>query len=301
MISGMKLLLTSLFISFITASAMAESTPEKVLLGQFEKSALAAAEEVDGVFGIVVKDLKTGYTFSHNPDLVLTQASSIKVQILAEVLLQAERGEFSLDDVVTVERSDFVGGSGIFNGLTPGKLSMPIRDIAMFMIVLSDNTATNMLIDLVGMESVNRMLDEFRFPETRLQRIMMDREARLAGRENISTPAEAARFLEMIYNGEILNEESRSEFLRILSFPKRGRISSDLPGGVTVAHKGGSVGGVFNDIGIVLLKDRPFVVSAMTSWNADRQLAEDAIAKISLLAYNCFERLEHSNAFGHRK
>lgn len=296
----MKLFLSALLLTFTTLSVMAESAHD-VLRDRFEKQALEAVAQVNGAFGIVVKDLETGYTFRVHPDLVLTQASCIKVPILVELFKQAGQGKFSLDDIEAVEESDFVGGSGLLNGLTPGKVSMPIRDIAMFMIVLSDNTATNLLIDLVGMENVNGTLEELGFTETRLQRKMMDGKARLENRENISTPAEAARLLEMIYDREILDEASCAEIVRILSFPKEGRIARDLPGNVTVANKGGTVGGVVNDIGIVLLKNRPFVISAMISWNRDSQAAEDAIAAVSRLAYDCFERLENSNTYGHRK
>ncbi len=282
-------------------SAMNESDAHEALRERFEAKAREAIEQIDGAFGLVVKDLKTGYTFSVRPDMTLTQASVIKVPILVELFKQAAEGKLALDEVMTIEQSDFVGGAGILNALTPGKVSMPIRDIARFMIVLSDNTATNILIDLVGMENVNRTMDDLGLSQTRLQRKMMDSQARLENRENISTPAEAARLLELIHRREILDEESCAEILRILALPKRGRISRDLPGNVQVAHKTGSVGGVVNDIGIVLLKDRPFIIAAMASWNTDTQAAEDAIAQISLLAYHHFDRLENSNRYGHRK
>jgi beta-lactamase class A len=279
----------------------AGNDPREVLRQRFQARTAQVIDSLDGVFGLVIQDLTTGETFSVNPDIVFTQASVIKVPVLVELYRQAKAGEISLDEVVAVKRTDFVGGAGILRRLTAGQVSMPVRDLAILMTVLSDNTATNMLIDLVGIENVNQTMTDLGFPGTRLQRKMMDRRARLEDRENISTPAEAARLLELLHKGEILDAASCQEILDILAIPKEGRINRKLPAGTEVANKTGSVGGVVNDIGIVLLENRPFIVVAMVNWNIDREAAVEAIADVSYLAYEYFDRLENSNRFGHRK
>jgi beta-lactamase class A len=140
-----------------------------------------------------------------------------------------------------------------------------------------------------------------RLPATRLQRKMQDRSAWEENRENLSTPNEQARLLELLYQGEILSEKSRAEIDRILAIPKPGQIRTLLPEGTKVVHKTGSLTGVVVDVGIVYLPDRPFIVSAMANWLADPEQAQEAIARIALAAYGYFDRVAHSNAYGHRK
>ena len=98
-----------------------------------------------------------------------------------------------------------------------------------------------MIIDRVGMENVNQTMVRLGLPQTKLQRKMMDSEAWLADRENLSTPNEQARLLELIHRGDVLNDASRKELLHILSIPKSSRIRPLLPSGTRVAHKTGTV------------------------------------------------------------
>jgi len=275
--------------------------PRAVLRKNFERKAAEIVDSVDGVFGVVVKDLKTGETFAINDGVAFTQASAIKVQVLVELYRQAAEGEIDLHEVLTLNGSDMVAGAGILRHLSGGKVAMTVRDLAVMMIVLSDNTATNILIDLVGMDKVNTTMEDLGMAETRLQRKMMDRQARLEDRENIASPRDAARLLELVHRREIINEASCADIISILALPKDGRISRHLPQGTTVANKTGSVTGVVTDIGIVELPGRPFIVAGMINWHNDRDAAEEAIAAVSRLAYDYFDRLENSNRYGHRK
>lgn len=277
----------------------AQETTADVLQARFEADVHEIAGSLDGVVGVTIIDLATDRSFGVNGDLVFTQASAIKVPILVELLKQSEAGRFSLDDSVTIEAADITGGSGILQRLTPGAVTMTIRDVATLMIVVSDNSATNMMIDFVGMERVNETMQDLDLVETRLQRKMMDTEAWQQNRENLSTPNEAARLLAQLYRGEILNRESCDEILRILSIPKSGRIRARLPDNVRVAHKTGSVGGVIVDNGIVYVENRPFVVAVMTNWVTDPAVAESTIAQIAQVAYAYFSRLGSGNEYGH--
>jgi beta-lactamase class A len=211
-----------------------------------------------------------------------------------------EEGRHTLDAPVTLGESDIVGGSGILQHLSPGAVTMSLRDYATLMVIVSDNTATNMLIDRVGMVSVNQTMARLELANTKLQRKMLDREAWLADRENLSTPNEQARLLEIILAQEALSQKSTEALLKILSIPKGSRIRPLLPRSTRVAHKTGSVSGVVVDVGIVFLPDSPFIVSAMVNWLTDPGQAERAISRISLVAYEYFDRLAHSNSFGHK-
>lgn len=287
-------------ILLVFTAAGAQISPKQILKANLENEIKSIIDETDGVVGITIKDLVTGETFSVNGDMIFTQASAIKVEVLLELYKQALEGKYSLDDLVTMEESDVTPGSGNLGKLTPGKVTMSLRDYAIMMIMISDNTATNMLIDHVGMDNVNRTIMQLGLTKTMLQRKMIDTQAWMEDRENISTPNEAALLLELIYKHEVLDETSCDEMLRIMSIPKSSRIRARLPRGVRVAHKTGTVRGVVCDIGIVYLKNRPFIVAGMANWLDSSQQGVEAIEKISLAAYKYFDRLANSNSYGHK-
>ena len=139
--------------------------------------------------GVAIEDLSTGEQSFLREDEVFAQASSIKIAVLADLYLQAQQGKLKLTDVYTVQSSDLVADSDIMGGLTPGVTRVTLRDLATMMVAVSDNSAANVLIDRIGMENVNAMLDAMGLAHTQLRRKMMDLEAAKQGRENISTPA----------------------------------------------------------------------------------------------------------------
>ena len=276
-------------------------TPQEVLRARLEHKIRAIADGVDGVVGVTIQDLTTTERFALRGDTVFTQASAIKLPVLVELFRQVEQGRHGLDDLITLEQNDVVPGSGVLQRLTPGSVRMTLRDVATLMVTVSDNTATNMIIDRVGMENVNQTMVRLGLPQTKLQRKMMDSEAWLADRENLSTPNEQARLLELIHRGDVLNDASRKELLHILSIPKSSRIRPLLPSGTRVAHKTGTVSGVVVDVGIVYLEGRPFIIAGMGNWLVDGPEAERALEQVALAAYQYFDRLQHSNSYGHKK
>lgn len=295
-----RLLFAALTLFFTTTqSATADPTTAEVLRTKFEAQVQQIAEDLDGVVGITFIDLQSGDSFDVNGELIFTQASAIKVPILVELLKQSAAGRFSLDDAMTIQPADITGGSGVLQQLTAGAVTMTIRDVATLMIVVSDNTATNMMIDLLGMERVNATMQELDLSNTRLQRKMMDTNAWQQNRENLSTPNEAAQLFANLYRGDILDRQSCDEILRILSIPKGSRIRARLPDDVPVAHKTGSVGGVVVDNGIVYVENRPFVVAVMTNWVTHPEMAEQTIAEIARVGYAYFSRLGSGNDYGH--
>lgn len=285
-----------------TSEARGQSNITHQLLNEaFRERVLHIIQSTDAVIGLTLINLSSGETLNVNENVQFTQASVIKLQILLELFNQAKQGKVTLDDPLMFQEKDIVGGSGILQMLTPGKVNMTIRDIAVLMVIESDNTATNMIIDLLGMENVNRTLEDLGFTQTKLQRKMMDNTAWMANRENISTPKETAHLLQMIYTGSVLDPKSCDEILQILSIPKPGYIKAQLPDYIRVAHKTGEVDGVLNDAGIVYLENSPFIMCIMVNWLADINEAQEAIAQIALITFNYFDRLANSNNYGHKK
>jgi beta-lactamase class A len=166
------------------------------------------------------------------------------------------------------------------------------------MVAVSDNSATNVLIDRVGMENVNAMLDSLGLAHTRLRRKMMDLKAASEGRENISTPGEMMALLEDLYRGKVLNQEMTADFFQMLSTHKSGFITRDLPEGLKVANKPGELEAVRNDSAVVFVNNRPYVICVMTAYLHRERDGEEAIARISASAYLMFDRLARASEYG---
>jgi beta-lactamase class A len=183
-------------------------------------------------------------------------------------------------------------------GLTAGVTRVTNRDLAQFMIAVSDNAATNVLIDRVGKDNVNAMLRNFGLTKTMLRRKMMDIAAAKRGDENVSTPQEMSWLLQAIYKGKALNKELTDQFVKQLSTLKESYIPRELPIGVQVANKPGSLEGVRIDSGIIFAKNRPFAISVMTAYDRDERAAERAISEIALEAYRHFEMRGKTTEYG---
>jgi beta-lactamase class A len=287
---------------FLTSSLAQTAVPsadkQKVLWQKLEAQIQDVDQHLDGVMGVAIEDLTTGEHFLLNEDEVFAQASSIKITVLANLYLQAQQGKLKLTDLYTVQSSDLVQDSDIMNGLTPGVTRITLRDLATMMVAVSDNSATNVLIDRVGMPNVNAMLDSLSLTHTRLRRKMMDLQAAKEGRDNISTPREMMSLLDAIYHGKVLNKESTADFFKMLSTNKDSWIPRDLPADLKIANKPGSLEAVRNDSGIVFVEGRPYVICVMTSFLRNERDGEEAISKISLNAWRMFDRLSRATEYG---
>jgi len=260
--------------------------------------------DLDGTMGVAIMDLTDERTLFLNPDTVFPQASSIKVTVLAELYRQQQQseqgltGKAKLSDLYTMNASDLVADSAIMSGLTPGLTRVTNRDLATFMVAVSDNSATNVLIDRVGMSNVNSMLDSLALTHTRLQRKMMDVKAAQAGRENLSTPSDMMTFFADLYQGKFLNKALREDYFEVLAIQKESDIPRFIPEDIVIANKPGELAGVRNDVGIVFVPNRPFVIVVMTAYLKHERDGNDAIAKIAGAAYAYFDRVGRSSEYG---
>jgi beta-lactamase class A len=275
-----------------------KSDKQKVLWHKLESTIQDVDQHLDGVMGVAIEDLKTGDQYFLHENEIFAQASSIKIAVLTELYDQVQQGKLKLTDLYTVQSSDLVPDSDIMGGLTPGVTRLTLRDLATMMVAVSDNSATNVLIDRVGMENVNAMLDAQGLFTTRLRRKMMDVQAAKEGRENISTPREMMTLLTGIYRGRVLKQEFMADFFKVLSTNKDSWIPRDLPADVKVANKPGSLEAVRNDSGIVFVEGWPYVICVMTTFLANERDGEEAISKVSLAAWRMFDRLGRASEYG---
>ena len=279
----------------------AQQTPqekEQILWHKLEATIKDVDRSLDGVLAVAILDLTTGQKYLLHADEMLPTASSIKIAVLAELYRQAQQGKIKLTDLYTLQPSDLVGGSGVAGALTPGVTRLTIRDVAALMISVSDNSAANIIIDRIGMENVNALLDSLGLTHTRLRRKMMDLKAAAEGRENIATPREMMTLLEELYRGKVLNKQFTEDYFNLLSIHKESYIPRELPEDLRVANKPGELEGVRNDSGIVFAGKHPYVISVMTTYLRREHDGGEAIIRISNAAYQMFDRLSRASEYG---
>lgn len=236
-----------------------------------------------GICGIAFKDLASRDLVLLRGDEIFPAASVIKIHILVELFKQAEEGRVDLEKTIPLRKEDKVGGSGVLMELHEG-ISLTLKDLATLMIVISDNTASNMLIDIVGMQNVNRRMRKFGLEKTVLGRKFMTRCDLPPA--NFITPTETMLLLEGLAHGRFLRQDLNSEVLRILKRQQYNeKIPLLLPRDLPVAHKTGEISGVRNDAGIVFLPERPYVLCIFSKEVTDELKADAVIAKISRLIF----------------
>ena len=261
------------------------------------------ADRLDGSMGVAILDLSSGESILRHPDDVFAQASSIKIAVLAELYRQdqAASGDnhlVRLDDTYTVRKEDMVPDSDIMLGLSAGVTRLTNRDLATMMMAVSDNSATNVLIDRVGMDNVNSTLRGLGLRQTMLRRKMMDLKAASEGRENVSTPREMMVLLAAIYQGRLLDVPHRDAFFKMLATHKDDYAARALPESVMAATKPGALEAVRNSSGVIFVAGRPFVLCVMTAFDGDERAAEQAIGEVALAAYRYFSILGRATPYG---
>jgi beta-lactamase class A len=278
-----------------------ESTRAKqdVLWGHMEGAIRGIVHETDAVVGVAIVDLTDQRSFYLNADAVYPTASTIKIAVLAELYRQNERGSGAkLGDLYTVNAKDGVGTEGILQSMSAGVSRITNHDLALLMVSLSDNSATNVLIDRVGMDNVNNWLAQLGLERTRLRRHMLDVKAAQEGQENTATPRELLTMLQALHAGRVFNKQTTEDFFKMLSTQKSSYIPRLLPADLVIANKPGSLDAVRNDAGIVFVPGRPFAIAVMTTFSNDDIAAEQCIARIAKVAWSYFDRVGKSSDLG---
>ena len=241
-----------------------------------------------GKVSVAIKNFRSGETIMVDETRVFPSASTIKLVILSELMREVEEGVCALGDRIILKAGAKVGGDGILKELDPDR-DFSLRELATLMIVMSDNTATNMLIDLIGMEAVNRRATELGLSATRLQRKMMDTVARKAGRENLTCAADMLRVLEATYRGGNVSKEASGFMLDMLKRQQAtGRLDLYLPiedEGIVIAHKTGDLDRLEHDVGIVYLPSCEYAICVLTCESRTNKDGREAIGEISRAAY----------------
>jgi len=226
---------------------------------------------------------------SLNPDLLFPAASLAKVPILIEVARQVEQGMLSWYTRYILPDSVRVSSSGVIADLSPD-LQPTLHDLAHLMITISDNTASNMLLHLVGFGAVNATIQQLGLQETRLERRFMDFAARQQGRDNWTTAGDMANLFFQLCSHALPGSR---EMLEILLHQNDYTLlpaywGEDLP----FAHKTGDLPGVTHDAGILFppladvpAENAPLIIVVLTSEQVDQPWTRYILARIGRLIY----------------
>lgn len=228
--------------------------------------------------GLYVQHLETNEAFGYNAHRQFRTASVFKIAVLVEAYRQGEAGRLDLNGRVPVTDRAARPGTGVLQHLN-SIAALSIRDLAVLMIGLSDNTATELLLQTVGMERVNTTLRELGLTQTRVI---------CPWRDCVSTPQEIARLLELIYRDQAAGPAACAAMVDILKQQQHNdRISLLLPV-LPVAHKTGELPGIVNDAGIVYSSWGAYLVVCLTNGVADEALARWRIARLSRAVFDYF-------------
>ncbi|PZC41916.1 MAG: beta-lactamase class A [Chloroflexi bacterium] len=251
----------------------------------------------DGVAGLAVKSLTSEKSISINGDEVFPTASTIKVHVLAKLFSLQEEGKIDLSRRIRFTQDMYGAGSGVIHFLENDP-EFTFRDVAILMMLASDNTATNICIDIAGMEGINDLIRDMGLSKTRLRRKMMDPEAITRGDENVSTPNDLILMMAQLHNGKP-NPKVSAQVLQIMSKPKSDYLNKAVGSEVVVANKPGAMGRAQGDTGIVFLPNNPYTVSIMSKFSMVDSIAQEGfIIDLARTIHKFMAIMEETNEFG---
>lgn len=240
--------------------------------------------EAGGRWGIVVEDLEHRGSISLNADLPFTAASVIKVPIMMAAFHKAREGAIRLDDSIVLRREDKVGGSGVLKELHSG-LVLTLLDAINLMIVVSDNTATNLVIDAIGKDTINEYMISKGCTGSRLENYLM--KPKPGGPYNTVTAKDIALLLKGIWERTIENPGDCDAMLDIMRRQQYNeKLPRYLPREAVCAHKTGEVSGVTHDVGIVTSPSASFLIVCLSQNLNDTRKGMDVIGKVARWAYD---------------
>src|SRR6202163_4815066 len=259
-------------------------------LADFQAQLSAFSVRAPGHVGIMVQDVLTGMTTGFNAGAEMPAASTIKIPVMVEVFRQLGIRKFDLNTRVKLRRSDKDWGSGDLARACVGS-SYPVSRLLDLMIDVSDNTATNMLIRLVGRPHINQEMEELGLTHTRLTDFIRSRGPHIRWSLR-SSPADMAHLLRKMARKQLIDEWSSGEMLAILSGQQHnGLLPEPLPEGTQIAHKTGTLHDTLNDVGIVYEGADPYVIAVMTTDLRTLSSGRRFIRGVSRLAYRGPRRL----------
>lgn len=213
----------------------------------------------DGKVGFYYKNLVTNETITFQDMEPYQAASVIKIPVMIELFKRFEEGTLKKSDTVKIKAEDKLPSCGALTYLHDG-IEVNLLDLCTLMIIVSDNTATNILINLLGMEQINETLKNLSCSVTKVNRVLFESELSAKGIQNYIAPKEIGHLLELLYRRELISEQASEEMISILKNQQlNGKIPFYCTDSTEIAHKTGEDDGITHDAGIVFTK-KPFII-----------------------------------------
>ncbi len=277
----------SALLASLTAPASAQVTLPAPLV-QLRASLAVVGERAPGRAAFAVKDLDSGYTSGYNVNEVMPAASTIKIPIMVEVFRQMAAGTFDLNRRVELLAGDRDWGSGDI-AQSPVGSTFPVSTLITQMITVSDNTAANMLIRLVGRSHINATMADLGLHHTHLADYI--RTAEWSVRTSLrTTPSDMVGLLTDMAKNRLIDEWSSKQMIAILEQQEINTLLPEPLPQIPIAHKTGSFDDTLNDVGIVYA-DSPYVIAVLTTDLHSLPAGRQFIRSISRVAYSQFEQL----------
>lgn len=269
----------------VSSAALAQESQLDVLADRLKP----LIEAHDGEVSVLVRHLGSGKQFAVYDERVMPTASLIKVAVLVAAYREADAGRLDLTTKVELKESDKVPGSGVLTKHFSGGATLSLRDLIRAMIVWSDNTATNLVINQIGLERIAEVMAELGFKETRIHSLVFRGKTSIdpARSEEFglgrTTAAEMSRLLETIYNRTAASSASCDAMLSHLrACENNERLAMHFPAGTAFAHKTGSVDSVRTEAGILETDAGPIIICALTAKNKDQSWKSTNAANVLL-------------------
>jgi beta-lactamase class A len=235
-----------------------------------------------GKVAIAVKHLVSGESYYLSADTPMPTASLIKFPVMAEVYQQVADGKVKLADMVTLKDADKVPGSGILTNHFSAGVTFPLRDAVRLMIVFSDNTATNLVLDRIGLQATAKRMEAWGYPNTKIHSKVYRRNTSFAPERSkqyglgSTTAREMVRLFEQLHQGKLVSAEASRAMLDPLKHcDDKDKMTRFLPAKTVVAHKTGSVDDARTDAGLLYLPGGPVAVCVLTAGNQDKSWRPD--------------------------
>ena len=239
-----------------------------------------------GRVAIYLEDLKSGRTWSYHPDEMYPSASLIKVPIMACVFYKIHDGEMSLKNVLTLRRHNRVGGSGSLKWQPDGS-KFTVRELLQHMISESDNTATAMLLEAVGLGYAQRQFPKMGLICTGIYQEGLSLRAGKVAHENFTTASEMTMLLAKIYRGELVDPAASRLMLDILRHKKAvaSRLAKGLPRGWEIAHKTGLLRQACHDAAVFFSPRGDYAMTVLTGQNGNYKAAKAFISRLGQVTF----------------
>ena len=247
-----------------------------------ESRLMPLIEAHKGTVAVAVKNLKSRETFLYHADDPMPTASLIKFPVMIETYRQAAEKAIDLDANVTLKDSDKVPGSGILTEHFSGGASFPLRDAVHLMIVYSDNTATNLVLDVIGIGSTAATMEKLGYPNTKVHAKVFRRDTSVFPERSkqfglgSTTAAEMIRLCEALWDKKLVSPEACAAMLKHLrACEDKDKFPRFLPAGTKVAFKTGSLDATRTAAGIIECAQGPVALCVLTNGNADHRWLPD--------------------------